>query len=331
MLAASQPFRRRTVTAVGISISPISKMAFSRLRFSVLAVVVAGTPVHAQARGQMLDTAAACATALQALGAGSVQSRPPFALRRCGTSAADAVARAFRGAAQNADTVVWAELYALSVQVLDGRMIDAAEAIARDQTASTPARVVAMSALVTAYRPGAFILLRWRSLLESNFAPGQQCVQVMTPGPEVFGVLPTGLGPRIAKAFDMIAAEEATPSVVRALAKCARRTITDYYTPPSQLAAAYVCDNRFAVTTSAQPTDGVRMRVGGESGLRLLAQLTSAPMVIRLSRVQDLQLFINDQLVASTHHGRVSCVANAYRKAGRAIPASVDTLAGWAR
>ena len=322
-------------TTASILMSPtMASPIIARLRLTMLAVAVAvaASPVRAQARAQVMDTAAVCAEAVKALSAGSVESRPVFTRPSCGANVAGAVAGAFRGAAQSADTVLWAELYALTVDVLDTRMINAAEAVARDRTASVPARAVTMSALVTAYRPGAFIILPgWRALLESSFVPERHCVQVMTPGPTVFGVLPAGLAPRIAATLDGIAADVASPSVVRAFATCARRVITEVATRPRELSATYVCDNAFAVTTSAQATDGARVRVGGEPGLRQLAQWKSTPMQILLSGVRDLQLFINDQLVASARHGRVSCLATRYRQSGQKIPAGVDTLAGWAR
>lgn len=300
-----------------------------RLSYLKIAIVAGGMPLATSAQGApgRQIVAADCAAPLRELTAGKSPATT-FSLLACDAALPAALTQALQNNATNADTTFWNTMYTLVSNVRDEPLFAASLNVLLNNRASTEARFVGLSNVLTTAKPGSFISPDYRKR-PTGRGVGLSCVASNSHSSANISGPVSNASSRTAAALDSVAANPQSPAMLAEYAQCARRYITDVPIVPRnlKLSAAYVCGNDYRIRVegneSAVP---LTLAVKGESKPRSVPSMSRKEFRISLDSARPFEASYGTGAIVRASHGAKSCIAERYRARGMPIPPSVDTL-----
>ncbi len=279
------------------------------------------------------------ATCNAAIASPLAAAREPFTfrLRQCGARGEAAVVELLRALRNERDTLVLLKADYHAAGVYSEALFAEAVTLASDDGASPEARILALDIVLRHATPSMRLNLESFAALLSGARAGQLawCVAFTASQPGVSDAgRPSDARRRSAMMLDALAASKSAPVPVKRVAECVRQRLSDIprIVDPSLIDVRYSCDNTFIVNAQRSPWGTTAEAVTTPNGpRRRFAIHPTAETVITLEEPTDLQLFLNGVPALRVEHGRKSCAAAAFRRRNQPIPATIDTLDGWAK
>jgi hypothetical protein len=253
----------------------------------------------------------------------------------CGLRSIAVLARSLRTNAHSADMETARALWYATMGVQGEELLQSAGEVAKDPASSRQFRQIALGVLFTQFRPASFLPATF-ALSTDWPASNGSLFWCWADGGAHFETLRTTMSAdvprRVASVFDEVVADTSAPGNLRSLASCLRAWIREVprTLDPSRFTVRYYCDNKYQVTYG-DTVSAATFEYGDRNFRRKLGIAKGLEHTLEIPGSSPFMLFVNGVLVSETENGRVSCLANYFRNAGKPIPPGMDTLSGWAR
>jgi hypothetical protein len=265
-----------------------------------------GSPLLAQR-----PTAAECGAAVAALAVPNRDMSGWERVAECGVQAGQALGTALTNARTETDGKYLSNLWTAAAAIRDPSVLNSAIALARDRSATVPARVVALVVALAQHVRGVGIT-GWPLDRLTTEPWGPRCAFAVTthqlPGSQ--NPVPTTYVRRLAALYDEVGWAADENPVLADIARCARvvlRNDVPESVDPSRITLTYMCGTKYRVTNTAPKGATVTYRV---SHTREAGDLTIPPKGSRdfyTVFIDAVRLEYNGRVIQEAENGGREC------------------------